>query len=151
MADRSGKPGRSLVWLQGLACGAMAALALPSALLLALLLAPALAGAALDRIPGRPIARTMLLFGLSASVGPLRSLWAAGHTLDVASELLTPETIGLAWGAAGGGWLLTQFTPVLARLALESAAFSRKLRLRTLRARCVDEWGLQSPAPPDRS
>ena len=126
----------------------LAALATPTALLMGVLLAPGLLAVALDRAPGRPIARTLLLWGLSTTVGPLMTLWKAGHTMEAAFSLaFDPATLAWSWAAAGGGWLLTQLLPVLIRLALESAALSRKLRVRGLRARCAEEWGL--PARPE--
>jgi hypothetical protein len=142
----SADPGRSILWLQGLLCGVLAALATPTALVLGVLLAPGLLSLVLDRAPGRPAARAMLLFGLSATVFPLMALWKAGHTMEVASVLASdPGTLALAWSAAGVGWLLVQLAPLAVRLALESIALSRRRRVRALRARCAAEWGF-----PDR-
>ncbi len=146
----SAEQGRSLLWLQGLLCGALAALVTPTALVLGMLLAPGLAGLALDRAPGRPVARAMLLFGLSATVFPLITLWKAGHTMEVATILaLDPATLGIAWTASGGGWLLGQLAPLLARLGLESVAQTRRSRIRALRFRCAEEWGFPRPAEDD--
>jgi hypothetical protein len=139
---------RSLLWLQGLLCGMLATLATPTALLLALLLAPGLAAVVLDRVPGRPVARAMLLFGLSATVWPLETLWKSGHTIEAASAIgLAPPTLAVAWSAQAGGWLLAQLAPLLVRLALESTTLSRKLRLRAWRTRCAAEWGLPDEVP----
>lgn len=139
----SAEPGRSLLWLQGLLCGVLAALATPTALVLGALLAPGIVAVALDRAPGRPVARSMLLFGLSATVVPLISLWKTGHTLEVASALASdPGRLAIAWAAAGAGWLLAQLAPTLVRLALDSAAVSRRRRLQALRARYAEEWGV---------
>ena len=44
----------SLTWLQGLLCGAMVTLATPTALLLGVILGPALLAVLLDHEPGRP-------------------------------------------------------------------------------------------------
>ena len=55
---------RSFVWLQGLLCGALATLATPTALLLGVLLAPALLAIALDQDAGRPRARSIALFSM---------------------------------------------------------------------------------------
>ena len=137
------RPERSLVWLQGLLCGVLATCLPPTAITLAILLAPGLVAVACDRSPGRPIARTMLLFGLSATVFPLIALWSAGHTIDTALMLACdPRSLALAWLAASAGWLLTQIAPLLARLALEAAAASRRRRLRLLRDRYSAEWRL---------
>jgi hypothetical protein len=135
-----------MLWLQGLLCGVLAALATPTALVLGILLGPGLLALVLDRAPGRPAARAMLLFGLSATVFPLMALWKAGHTMAAASVLASdPDTLALAWSAAGAGWLLVQIAPHVVRLALEAVALARTRQVRALRARCAEEWGL-----PDR-
>jgi hypothetical protein len=135
-----------MLWLQGLLCGVLTALATPTALVLGVLLAPGLLALVLDRAPGRPTARAMLLFGLSATVFPLMALWKAGHTMEAASVLAgDPGTLARAWSAAGVAWLLVQLAPLAVRLALESMALSRRHRVRALRARCAAEWGF-----PDR-
>ena len=64
---------RSMIWLQGLLCGAMVTLATPTALLLGVLLGPALLAIALDHEPGRPRARSIALWSMAAAVIPLRS------------------------------------------------------------------------------
>ncbi len=135
-----------MLWLQGLLCGVLTALATPTALVLGVLLGPGLLALMFDRAPGRPAARTMLLFGLSATVFPILALWKAGHTMEAASVLACdPGTVVLAWSAAAAGWLLVQLAPLVVRLALESLALSRRRRVRALRARCAEEWGF-----PDR-
>ena len=78
----------SMVWLQGLLCGAMATVATPTALLLGVLLGPAVLAMMLDRQPGRPRARSVALFAMAASVDPLRTLWVSGHAMTDAAALL---------------------------------------------------------------
>jgi hypothetical protein len=100
--DAGGKPRQhSLVWLQGLLCGAMVTLATPTALLLGVLLCPAVLALVLDRQPGRPKARGVALFNMAAAVDPLRTLWMSGHSMSNASALLGDMRIlGTAWSAA---------------------------------------------------
>ena len=52
----------SLIWLQGLLCGALVALAPSLAMLLASFLGPVIAAALFDREPGKPRARAAFLF-----------------------------------------------------------------------------------------
>jgi hypothetical protein len=66
---------RSLAWLQGLVVGALVTLATSTALLLAVLLAPAMVAFVFDRAPGRPVARSVALCGMAACVGPELALW----------------------------------------------------------------------------
>src|ERR1700753_3961609 len=86
-ASRQPRP-HSLVWLQGLLCGALATLATPTALLLGVLLGPALLAVAFDSEPGRPVGRSVALFSMAASVRPLKTLWMSGHTMPVAAGLV---------------------------------------------------------------
>src|SRR6185503_18887582 len=103
----------SLVWLQGLACGALVTLATPTAILLGVLLAPALLAVLLDSEPGRPKARSISLCNMVASVEPLHVLWTSGHSIATASALLgNLQVIGKAWSAAAAGWLLAEVLPI---------------------------------------
>lgn len=148
MASAPAKDGRrpSLLWLQGLACGGVATLATPSAILMAILLTPALAAIALDRSEGRAMARTVVLCGMAGAIEPMVTLWKAGHTNDVALGLaLDTRVFVLAWAAQGAGWLASELAPLLVRLALESAAAARVAALRRARARYEEEWDLGSP------
>jgi hypothetical protein len=133
--------GGSLIWLQGLACGAMVALVPATALLLAVLLAPGLAALLLDRQPGRAVARSVLLFGAAACVGPVGQLWGNGQTVETSVMMLGDlGNIGTAWSAAAGGWLLAELLPVIVRVALEAASLARATRLRAARARLAEDW-----------
>jgi hypothetical protein len=135
----------SLIWLQGLLCGAMATLATPTALLLAVLLAPALLASVLDREPGRPRARSIAFCSMAASVQPLRTLWMAGHTMATATALLANvQVLGLAWSAAAAGWLLAEATPIAVRVVLEALAVTRTARLRAERSRLAAAWGAEA-------
>jgi len=116
-------PGRqhSLAWLQGLLCGALVTLATPTALLLAVLLAPAMAAYLVDRAPGRPVARSVALCGLAACVGPEVALWGAGHDIPAATGLLADLwTVGVAWTAGAAGWLLAELSPIGMRAVLDA-------------------------------
>lgn len=138
----------SLIWLQGLACGALLTLATPTAVLGGALLAPGLLALALDRAPGRPVARTVLLFGLAATVHPLWTLWRSAGS--VASALaLAQDVSGLAaaWAAQGAGWLLTELVPLMVRVGLEAATAARFVRLKAQRNSLCEAWGF--PSTPD--
>ena len=136
----------SLTWLQGLLCGAMVTLATPTALLLGVLLAPALFAIALDREPGKPRARSIALCCMAAAVEPLRTLWTTGHRMATATALLSdPHTVGIAWSAAAAGRLLAEATPIAVRAALEALSTARTARLRAQRTGLVEAWGLEPP------
>ena len=131
---------RSLLWLQGLLCGALATLATPTAMLLAVLFGPALVAPLLDSQPGRPVARSIALCSLSAIVGPITLLWAGGHTMAGAMVLATDlEIVAWAWGAAAAGWLLAETLPLAVRILVEIASHSRARSLALARARLEAE------------
>ncbi len=99
----------------------------------------------LDKEPGRPVARTTLTCGLAGCVHPVITLWNMGQSFDTAIVIVTdPATLGLAWAAAGAGWLLTQVAPLSVRAVLEATALARGTRLRAARARVVEAWGVDA-------
>ena len=134
---------RSFVWLSGLLCGAVAAVAPGASLLAGALLAPAIIALKMDHEPGRPIARTVLTFGLAGCVHPLTMLWNAGQSLGTAATIIAdPLTIATAWGAAAAGWLLAQIMPLILRVVLEASTRTRASSLRATRSRLMQDWGL---------
>jgi hypothetical protein len=135
----------SMIWLQGLLCGAMVTLATPTALLLGVLLGPALLAIALDREPGRPRARSIALWSMAAAVIPLRTLWTTGHSATATALLCDFQVLATAWSAAAGGWLLAEAVPIAVRAALEALSMTRASRLRSERVELVEAWGLESP------
>ncbi len=142
-AGRSAGEYRSVVWLSGLACGVLAAVAPGIATVAAGLLAPGLVALKLDQEPGRPVARAVLTCGLAACVQPVITLWNSGQSFDTAIAILTdPAATGIAWSAAAGGWLLSQVAPLVVRAGLEAAALTRSTRLRAARGRIIEAWGL---------
>ena len=139
------RPQHSLVWLQGLLCGALATLATPTALVLGVLLGPAMIALVLDHEPGKPTGRTVALFSMAASVGPLRTLWTTGHSIPVATDLIASmNVVGTAWTAAAAGWLLAQILPIAVRAVLEVLSITRSARLRAERAKLTADWGLDA-------
>jgi hypothetical protein len=123
----------------------MATLATPTALLLGVLLGPALLAVVLDHQPGRPRARSIALCSMAAAVDPLRTLWTTGHTIATATALLgNLRIVGMAWSAAAVGWLLAEITPIAVRAALEGLGIARAARLRAERAKLVEIWGLET-------
>lgn len=147
-AKPEGGSGSSLVWVQGLACGGMAALAPLAMAQVAALLAPALAALMMDKRPGRPVARVMLLFALAASVQPIRVAWATGAepTLD---RVLDPTAAIGAWLAAAAGWLLAQIVPLFVGAVVDAAHRRRSEQLQGQRVELVRTWGLEDLPPED--
>src|ERR1700722_18221122 len=91
---------RSAIWLSGLACGALVAIAPGIATVAAGLLAPGLLALKLDREPGRPVARAVLTCGLAGCVHPVITLWNTGQSLETAMTIVTdPAILLIAWSA----------------------------------------------------
>jgi len=138
----------ALAWAEGLLCGGLVALLPPTALLLGVLAGPAVIAMLLDRQPARPVARSVALFALAASVSPVRTLWAAGHTMAQSLSLATDlQVVGTAWSAAAAGWLLGELAPVAVRAVLEVTSVSLAARLRAERAALAQAWGLPAAGP----
>ncbi len=142
---RGGNSNRSVIWLSGLACGVLAAIAPGIATVAAGMLAPGAVALKIDREPGRPVARTVLTCGLAGCVHPMIALWNAGQSFATAITIVTdPAAIGIAWSAAAAGWLLAQIGPLAVRVALEAIALARSTRLRAARSRISEAWGLDA-------
>lgn len=137
--------GGSLIWLQGLACGGMAAMLPLAALQIALLLAPGLLSLMTERQAGKPVTRAMLLFGLAASVDPVRQAWALGGG-PTWERVADNHAIILAWVAAGFGWLLARGLPLLVGIAVNNTHDARAAMLRETREELVRAWGLEGEA-----
>jgi hypothetical protein len=146
MAARTGTTKRrSFVWLQGLGCGAMVALAPGMAILLAMLLLPAGLAILYDRQGGRPVARSVVLFGAAAVVKPVIALWGAGNGMDACLALLGDlRVVGTAWSAAAAGWILAELAPIVALVVLEAMTGARAARLRAERQKLAGEWGFDT-------
>jgi len=135
----------SLVWIQGLGCGAVVALVPAMAVLFGVLLLPGVLAVLYDRQGGRPVARTVLLCGMAAAVAPMLTLWGAGNNMDACFALLGDlRVVGTAWSTASAGWILAELAPVGALVVLEAITQTRAARLRAARERLAAEWGFDS-------
>jgi hypothetical protein len=146
-AGRGARGPSSTVWLQGLACGAVVALATPMAVLGGLLMVPSFGALLLERRSARLAARVALLCGAAAAAAPLATLWQSG--LGVAGAVAAasdPAVLAGCWAAQAGGWLLAQLAPLLMRLVLDARAAATAARLRAERARYEAEWGIPPAA-----
>ncbi|MBV9538847.1 MAG: hypothetical protein JOY70_07950 [Acidisphaera sp.] len=149
----AGRPARdraSRLWLQGLLCGGLIALAAPAALLFGVLLVPAAIAAIGDVRPRRPPIRALLCAGTSCAVQPLLTWWHGGHDWAAALGVLTDfRAIAAAWSAQAAVWLGGELIPLSIRLALDMRCAARGARLRAERARLEAEWDLPPVSAPD--
>ena len=136
-------PKGSLVWAQGMVCGALLAFATPTALVLGVLLAPALACFVGERAQGRTMARGVALCCGAATVSPLWHLWHGGNSVGAALELLSdPLCLVLAWGAGACAWALCQVLPVVVRTTWEMRMAARAKAIEAELVACREEWDL---------
>jgi len=111
-------------------------------LVVIVLLAPAAVGALLDRDPGRPLLRAMMLPACAAALLPVWQTWRLGAGFGAGMSILSdPATIGWPWVAAAGGWLAAQAGESLAVLLMGLRAARRKSALEARLAELDAEWG----------
>ena len=131
----------SLLWLQGLVCGAVVAVAPAVAALSVVLLLPGIIVLVVDATPGKSAARPVLLLGLAMALRPLAEMWRDGQGIErVAGLANEPKTLVVAWAVQGLAWLFVELAPLFIILTLEAAAKARALRLRASRAGYERDW-----------
>jgi hypothetical protein len=150
IGNTAGRPrGAAGIWLVGLICGALVALATPYAVVAGAFLAPGLLLIFLDTGSGRPVAGPVLMIGAATLVRPGMALWAAGHQMGSALSLVgDPRALAISWALQGLGWLVIELGPSLIRLVFDASAQTRALRLRHARAQIEAEWGIPPAAEP---
>ncbi len=130
-----------MIWLQGAIAGGIVAVAPGMALLIGVLLCPAIAFYLTEAAKARPVARAMLLCGSAATFSPIRTLWESGNTLAAALDLLSDIACPLlAWVGCAAGWLLYETVHIAARLALEASCRRRTKQLQDEDATLRAEW-----------
>jgi hypothetical protein len=133
-----------VVWIQGLACGALLTFAFPGVLLLGVLMAPSLVCLLIDRAPGHGLARAVGLACAAAALGPAWHLLLAGDTMaTAAASLLDPLVLGLAWGAGASAWALCQVLPVVLKAVSDMRESARARAIEAEMASCRAEWDLE--------
>ena len=139
-------PRKRGLWIQGAVCGAALTFAAPSALLMGVLLAPAVLCAVAEAGPQRGMVRAVTLCGLAACVNAMWRLWMAGGRMDAAVALMCdPATLILAWGVGACAWAACQVLPVIVRTVWDLREAARARSIETELARCREEWDLEDP------
>ncbi len=133
----------SVLWIQGLACGALLTFATPTALLLATLLAPAIACALGEKNTAGSSTRAVSLCCAAAALSPLWHLWMRGDSMEAALDALSdPLTLVIAWGAGACAWALCQVVPVILRTAWDASEATRARIMQAELASTREEWDL---------
>jgi hypothetical protein len=144
-AARAGpRQGGSLLWLQGLVCGALLAFATPVALLVCVLMAPGAAASVFDTAPQRAMTRAVCLGCLAFTLGPVWRLLLVGRGMTEAVDmLLDPAIVGPAWLAGACGWALCELLPVVLRSLADARAASRIAALQNEEAELKEQWDIK--------
>jgi hypothetical protein len=142
-APRRAGRNMSLIWLQGLACGAVVTFAAPTALMLAVLMAPALACQVAELESGRGVTRAVALACAATALRPVWLLWQNGDRMDVAvSELFNPSTLVFGWGAGACAWAMCQVLPVILRSVWDIRAAARSKAIEAELSALKQDWDL---------
>ena len=116
--------------------------ALPTFMVLACGLPPALVAALVDDQPGRHASSCVLAANLSGIAPILMALWTGGNTIGLATMLLSDVYVWLGmYGAAALGWVLIWLWPLVIEFTLAFAANQRIRKLRVYQERLMEEWG----------
>ena len=147
-ASVDGRRGSTL-WIQGLACGACLTFAAPTALMLSVLLAPALICLLVQSAANRGVVRAVAVACAAASLSPVWHLWLAGDRFEQAlASLSDPFVPFLAWGSGASAWALCQVIPVVLRGSWDMQTAARIKTLETELKTLNEEWLLNGPPEP---
>ncbi len=136
------------MWLQGVACGALLAFAPAMALLLAVLMAPAMATLAADMEKSRGTTRSVAIACAAGALAPAWHLWLTHDEFGVALALLSdPLTLLLAWGSGACAWSLCQVVPALLQSVWSVREAVRAQRIEAEMKQIRDEWHLDEKSP----
>ncbi|KKJ76313.1 hypothetical protein WH95_13955 [Kiloniella litopenaei] len=120
----------------------LAAVLMPSAILLAVLMVPSLVVYVIDRNPHRYFTVTISLPNFCGVLPPLMELWERGQTFDGAfSALSDPWNMMIAYGAAGLGWVLYLGTPIFVSSYLSISTDGKIKAIRRYQDDLIDAWG----------
>lgn len=118
------------------------AVLLPTAIVLGVALLPALVALSVDRLPGRAFTVTVGLLNLAGSLPAVIEVWAQGHTLAAAQEVLTqPIFWMLAYLGAALGWMIFLSLPPILRRYFTVVTQHRMSALQKRQDTLRDVWG----------
>lgn len=128
--------------LLGLLALPLAALVLPSLMILAIGLVPSCVALIADRSRERYLAVTVALPNACGCLPALADLWALGQTYSNAQIVLSdPVGWAAAIGGAGVGWLIYLAAPSIAAVYYASAGRLREQALKRLQKTLIETWG----------
>ena len=106
------------------------------------LLAPAVLATYSEATPKRPVGRAMVMMAAATSIGPLRTLWQSGNSIEGAVTIISdPATLALAWLAAASGWVISEGVSLVGSEIDTIRSKRQKDRLTVERSALEQEWG----------
>ncbi len=128
--------------LIGVSLGIGAAYSVGLVVVAIILLLPGLLAMMLDTSENRLLGRSILFPCVAASLSPLYTvIRLGGGSTGALTVLSDPAVLGLAWAAAGFGWLMVEATTGMARVMLEANVRQRRGQLEAQREKLKAEWG----------
>ncbi|GGB28662.1 hypothetical protein P7L78_11850 [Tistrella bauzanensis] len=120
----------------------LALVATPTALVLAIGMAPSLVALFLENRPGAYTTKCIAACNLAGVLPVLRDLWLGGHLLSQARMLVGDPLVWLQmYGAAGVGWSLVWLAPLVAGVLADAAHDRAIVKLRSRQEKLREEWG----------
>jgi hypothetical protein len=120
----------------------LAALLLPTTLVLLVGVLPTLAAYLVDRTPGRGLTTSVGLLNVCGTLPALAELWRGGHSMMQANAVLADPFLWLvAYGAAGLGWLVVLMLPPLLRTYYALTTEGRVKLLEQRQEHLREVWG----------
>lgn len=140
---QGGGAGAIILLLLGLGAGGLVTLSPDIGLPLLILMLPGLLYLLIDRSVGWAVARSMLLFQVTACITPISDAWYQCAGVDgCMSQLAVPTTILRVWLAGGSGWLMAHALPLGLKLLNDMRLQRYRLILANRREVLIREWGL---------
>ncbi|WP_120498696.1 hypothetical protein [Kiloniella sp. EL199] len=120
----------------------LAAVLMPSAILLAVLMVPSLVVYVIDRNPHRYFTVTISLPNFCGVLPSLMELWERGQSFDGAfSAIADPWNMMISYGAAGLGWILYLGAPVFVSSYLSISTEGKIKSIRRYQDDLIQAWG----------
>ena len=120
----------------------LAAVLMPSAILMCVLMVPSIVAFIVDRSPQRYLMMTVGLPNFCGALPGLAGLWQSGQTFDAAfSGVSDPWNMMVAYSAAGFGWLLYFATPIVVGSYLSISTEGKVKSIRKYQDDLIDAWG----------
>ncbi|MAM75196.1 hypothetical protein [uncultured Tistrella sp.] len=122
--------------------GTLAIFATPTALVLAIGMAPSLVAVFMENRPGAYTAKCITACNLAGVLPVLRDLWLTGHLLSQARMMVGDPIVWLQmYGAAGVGWSLVWLAPLVAGVFADAGHDRSVAKLEARQEKLREEWG----------